>query len=96
MLFQTFDFIVFFLVAVILIYSTKGYAQRIILLCASLFFYAYGSIQHLFVFILVIGITYLFGILIEKKRNKFIFSLGIFSVLFLCSFLNIQILFFRK
>jgi hypothetical protein len=74
MLFQTFDFIVFFLVAVILIYFTKGYAQRTILLCASLFFYAYGSIQHLFVFILVIGITYLFGILIEKKQNKFIFS----------------------
>jgi D-alanyl-lipoteichoic acid acyltransferase DltB (MBOAT superfamily) len=77
MLFQTFEFTLFFLITVILIHFTKGYIQRIILLCTSLFFYAYGSIQHLFVFIFVIIITYLFGILIEKRRNRIIFSFGI-------------------
>jgi D-alanyl-lipoteichoic acid acyltransferase DltB (MBOAT superfamily) len=78
MLFQTYGFVSFFLMTIILIHFTKGYIQRIILLCASLFFYACGSIQHLFVFLFVIIITYLFGILIEKKRNKIIFLLGVF------------------
>jgi D-alanyl-lipoteichoic acid acyltransferase DltB (MBOAT superfamily) len=78
MLFQTFGFVIFFLATIILIYFTKGYIQRIILLCASLFFYACGSAQHLFVFLFVIIITYLFGILIEKRRKKIILLLGIF------------------
>jgi D-alanyl-lipoteichoic acid acyltransferase DltB (MBOAT superfamily) len=79
MLFQTFEFGIFFLITVMLVCFTRGRIQKILLLCASLFFYACGSIQHLLVFVFVIIITYLFGIVIEKKRNKIIFSLSIFS-----------------
>jgi D-alanyl-lipoteichoic acid acyltransferase DltB (MBOAT superfamily) len=91
MLFQTFEFGIFFLITAVLVCFTRGRVQRVLLLCASLFFYACGSIQHLFVFILVIVITYLFGIAIEKKRNKIIFSLSIFSTfipLFIFKYLN--------
>jgi hypothetical protein len=79
MLFQTFVFAFFFLVTILLVYLTKGYVQRMILLCASLFFYAYGSIPHLLVFISVIIITFMCGILIEKKRSRclFVISLGL-------------------
>jgi D-alanyl-lipoteichoic acid acyltransferase DltB (MBOAT superfamily) len=77
MLFQTFVFALFFLVTVLLIYCTKGYVQRIILLCASLFFYAYGSIPHLLVFGSVIIVTFLFGILIEMKRNRSLFVISL-------------------
>lgn len=77
MLFQTYEFLIFFLIVAVTSYIAKKRARQVCLLIASIFFYAWGSIPHTPLFLFVILWTYLFGILIEKRRSKIVLAIGI-------------------
>ncbi|MGQ0828177.1 MAG: MBOAT family O-acyltransferase [Bacteroidota bacterium] len=77
MVFSSPFFIFVFLPAVLfLIGITRKYFHNIILLIASLFFYAWGSVSHSFIFIFSILLNYVFGLLIAKEKSAKLF-LGI-------------------
>lgn len=72
MLFSSIVFLLYFLPCVLLIYYACSFSrklQNIILLLASLFFYAWGEVKFVFIMILSIFINYVLGILIDKFRN---------------------------
>jgi alginate O-acetyltransferase complex protein AlgI len=92
MLFQSFEFIIFFAIICVLTFILRKRAQQILLLCGSIFFYAWGSFVHLPLFALVIIWTYAYGILLEKKTNKSKFALAVgiivaFIPLAICKYL---------
>jgi len=90
MLFTSLTFILCFLPATLFVYygllRSSRKLQNYFLLCASLFFYAWG--EPLFVFMLVFSIlcNWLFGFLIQRCRNKLAvvsmlaFNLGIIFI----------------
>lgn len=74
MLFPSEIFLFVFLPAVLFLYyvplrKTKT-LKNIFLFLASLFFYAWGELDHVFLLLLVIGLSYLSGILIDRLRGK--------------------------
>lgn len=74
MLFPSEIFLFVFLPAVLFLYyvplrKTKTF-KNIFLFLASLFFYAWGELDHVFLLLLVIGLSYLSGILIDRLRGK--------------------------
>ncbi|MDR3050468.1 MAG: MBOAT family protein [Oscillospiraceae bacterium] len=81
MLFQAFAFALFMLVTVPGVFVMRGTAQKVWLLAASLFFYAYGSPLHLLLFLYVILVTYGFARWMAAARQRWILALGIVSAL---------------
>lgn len=78
MLFQTYDFLGFFIIVLTLFFSIKkNRYKQFLLLAVSLIFYSYGSKYQIFLFLFVILWTYILGILIEKRRSRFILFLGL-------------------
>ncbi len=75
MIFNSLTFLLLFLPLCILIYFIfKNIKIRnIILLIFSLVFYAWGEPIYIFIMILSILVTYIFGILISKAKNKRIY-----------------------
>lgn len=101
MLFSSTIFLFLFLPIVSLVYFiAKDKYHNVILLAASLFFYAYGEPKFVFVLITSIILNYLFALGIEKmsQRTTFrtmIFVIGIVtdvSILFVCKYLNFTIM----
>ena len=70
MLFQSFAFLIFFAVTVLLTFLLRGKSQRFVLLAASLYFYAYGSAAHLFLLLFVIALTWGAALLVEKNHSR--------------------------
>ena len=74
MLFSSTTFIYLFLPSVIFIYYTilrkKRLLQNVFLLAASLVFYAWGEPRFVFVMMASIIINWLFGLIIDKNREK--------------------------
>lgn len=74
MLFSSTSFIYLFLPSVILIYYTilrkSRLLQNVFLLAASLVFYAWGEPRFVFVMMASIVINWLFGLMIDKNRDK--------------------------
>jgi D-alanyl-lipoteichoic acid acyltransferase DltB (MBOAT superfamily) len=68
MIFQSFEFVIFFCIVCLSVFLSKGRTQQIILLLASIYFYAYGSLPHTLVFLFVILWTYVMGLFIGKLR----------------------------
>lgn len=71
MIFSSSIFIFIFLPLVVFVYyiSSKKIRNNILLI-ASLFFYAWGGLSYLKILIVSILINYLFGILIDKAKDK--------------------------
>ena len=101
MLFSSTIFLFLFLPIVSLVYFiAKDKYHNVILLAASLFFYAYGEPKFVFVLLTSIILNYLFALGIEKmsQRTTFrtmIFVIGIVtdvSILFVCKYLNFTIM----
>jgi D-alanyl-lipoteichoic acid acyltransferase DltB (MBOAT superfamily) len=89
MLFQTFDYAIFFAIVVICVFVLKGKAQKIFLLLASMFFYAYGSLIQLPLFAGVILWTYILARIVDKNKSKVILAIGLvitFMPLFFCKY----------
>ena len=71
MVFSSTIFLFFFLPLTLLAYFVVGPRGRnVILLCASLFFYAWGETVYLLVMLFSIAANYLFGLLIDRARQR--------------------------
>ena len=70
MLFSSIPFLFYFLVAVLIAYfAVPGRFKNLILLLASLFFYAWGEPKYVVLMLISITQGYAFGLLIEKYRG---------------------------
>ena len=94
MVFSSIVFITFFLMGVLLFYYNPLVKSRkyknIVLLLASLFFYAWGETKFVFLLMFSIIVNYYFGILISKnvaKKRKIIFIISlIYNILMIFVF----------
>lgn len=94
MVFSSSMFIFIFLPVVVLVYyiSSKEIRNNILLI-ASLFFYAWGGLSYLKILIVSILVNYLFGILIDKAKDKINLKR---CFLLLGIILNLLLLFYYK
>lgn len=96
MLFSSVLFLFYFLPTVLLLYYISLFSRKLqngILLVASLFFYAWGEIEFVFIMIGSIIVNYVFGLLVDKFRNDKKKSYIILTFMYLY---NISILFVFK
>ena len=71
MLFSSISFLFFFLTAIIALYYAVPFKlKNTVLLLFSLFFYAWGGVKYAGLMIIAILLGYVFGLLIEKFREK--------------------------
>ncbi len=71
MLFSSITFLYYFLPAVLILYFiAPNKLKNVVLLIASLVFYAWGEPRCVFLMLATIVLNYVFGILIEKAKNK--------------------------
>ncbi len=87
MLFQTWQYLcllVFAILSILLINNVV--VKKVVVLIISTFFYAYGAKWQTILFGAVIGLAFFFGILLEKKRNKFLL-VAVICILFCPLFL---------
>ncbi len=73
MLFSSTVFIYLFLPSVVLLYyiiPKKRFLRNVFLLCASILFYAWGEPRFVFVMMASVVLNWLFGILIDRSREK--------------------------
>ena len=71
MLFSSISFLYFFIPAIILLYFAVPFKlKNTVLLIFSLFFYAWGGVKYALIMVLAIALGYVFGLLIEKFREK--------------------------
>jgi alginate O-acetyltransferase complex protein AlgI len=71
MLFNSFQFLSFFIVVWLLVLATRGTVRRVILLIASYYFYMCWSTRYIFVIWAITLIDYVAGIQIEKAEQPF-------------------------
>src|ERR1700723_443958 len=69
MLFNSFQFLAFFIVVWLLFLVTRGTARKIILLIASYYFYMCWSTRYIFVIWAITLIDYVAGLQIEKAEQ---------------------------
>ena len=71
MLFSSLTFLFCFLPAVVGLYSlVRRELRNIVLLLASVFFYAWGEVRYLPIIFMTIGISYAGAIFIERFKHK--------------------------
>ena len=85
-------FLFIFLPIALCTYVFKPALQKYLLLLLSLFFYACGSPRYFFLFMVAVGINIIFGVFIEKFRER---NLGKIFLITGCV-LNIAVLFYYK
>ena len=97
MVFSSSVFLFIFLPVLLLLYFIAGKkAKNIVLLFASLFFYAWGEPRNIIVMLLSIAINYFLAIGMEKSmgRRKLYFLLAVFyniGILFIFKYLNFTV-----
>lgn len=99
MLFNSFQFILFFIVIVTLYFLTNPKFRWILLLAASYFFYMSWNIKYAVLIFTSTVITYLSGIYIERfkskiKKQKLVLSVSLITnllILFIFKYLNFSI-----
>lgn len=82
MLFSSIPFLYYFLPCVILLYfiSPKP-VKNLTLLIASLVFYAWGEPRFVIIMLVSLVLGYVFGLLLEKYRSKWILALSVMAAL---------------
>lgn len=94
MVFSSLIFIFIFLPITLISYYILGKKLRnYVLLITSLFFYAWGGLNYLKILIASIIINYIFGLLIDKAKNKIILER---TILIIGVILNLLLLFYYK
>lgn len=84
MLFSSISFLYFFLPIILLLYGAATYlhkGQNLVLLAASLVFYAWGEPIYVLLMLVQITLTYIFSRIMNTKQgilNKIVYSLAIF------------------
>ena len=76
MVFSSIPFLYYFLPVVLVLYfiAPRG-LKNPVLLVSSLVFYGWGEPKYVFLMVLTVLQAYVFGLLIEKKRGKFLSKL---------------------
>ena len=93
MLFNSFEYFLFFICVIPLYYLLRSQPQRVwLLLAASCFFYMFFIPQFILILFVVIGIDYFTGIAISKQTSQS--KKKFFLIISICS--NLSILFFFK
>ncbi|WP_238318740.1 MBOAT family O-acyltransferase [Peptoniphilus senegalensis] len=93
MLFNSFEYLIFLPIVVILYNFLPLKFKNIFLLLASLTFYSFWNVKYTFLMIFSIFATYITGLYIEKNRGN-IKKMKL--AVFLCFFINLGILFVFK
>lgn len=95
MLFNSFDFLVFFTVVYVLFFASKGVFRQLVLLISSCIFYAWFIPKYLLILFVTVAIDYYAAIKIEKaetdKSRRIALILGIVNtcaVLFIFKYQN--------
>ena len=71
MIFSSISFLFYFLpILLIIYYVLPKKCRNVVLLIASLLFYFYGEPKYILLMLFTIFQTYIFGILIDKYKNK--------------------------
>ncbi len=82
MLFNSFQFLFFFIVVWLLFMATRGTPRKVILLIASYYFYMCWSTRYIFVIWAITLIDYVAGLQIEKsaepRLRRFYLGLSLF------------------
>src|ERR1700679_3938248 len=82
MLFNSFQFLLFFILVWLLFLVTRGTARKVILLVASYYFYMCWSTRYIFVIWAITLVDYVAGLQIEKsekpRRRRFYLVLSLF------------------
>ncbi len=81
MLFHTFEFLILFAVTTVCAFASRGRLRQAVLLAASLFFYAWGSLEYIPLFCLLILYTYGCGFVVERHKNRALLG-GIITLTF--------------
>jgi len=90
MVFSSITFLFYFLPIVLgIYYIVPNKFKNTVLLIASLFFYFYGEPKYVFIMIFSIICTYIFGLLIDKYKNK----AKLFLILSICVSVGILVYF---
>lgn len=85
-------FIPFFIITIILYYAVPSKYRYLVILCASYVFYGYNDFNLLAVLVLVTGITYIGGRVLNHHKKKGLFrlffwvNLGVLFILKYCNF----------
>ena len=90
MSFNSLYFVLFLLTVCILARFVKG-KKKIILLIANIVFYCSNSVYNCCLLFSIIAVTYILGLLIEKKKQRWLLITGIvilFTPLILYKYLN--------
>ena len=79
MVFSSFIFLCFFLPVIFLLYYLipNKIFKNVILIIASLTFYAYGEPVYIILLIVSVFMNYLFGIILDKHKNKLVLALSV-------------------
>jgi D-alanyl-lipoteichoic acid acyltransferase DltB (MBOAT superfamily) len=95
MLFNSFEFLIFFIVVFVVFFSTKGVLRQAVLFLSSCFFYAWFIPKYLLILFLAIAIDYYAAIKIEDstsaKERRMALILGIVNtsaILFIFKYYN--------
>lgn len=92
MLFNSFEYLIFLPIVVILYNLIPEKFKNVFLLLASLTFYSFWNVKYTFLMILSIAITFFTGIYIDRHSDKMIKNFAVF----ICFFINLGILFIFK
>ena len=85
MVFSSMTFLYYFLPIVLLIYFVvPRVARNMVLLLASLFFYAWGEPKYIILIALTVAVGYFSAFVIEKKKEKLSSRIALYVALFCC------------
>ena len=71
MLFNSFDFLIFFVIVVFIFWSIKGQVQKCFLLLSCIFFYAYWNPPFILLLFFTISVNYFCALEINKSGTRF-------------------------
>lgn len=92
MIFNSFEYIIFFIITLIIYYIIPTKYRYLVLLIASYIFYGYSNLKYIWLLIFITILSYFFGYIINKKNSQKIQK----ELLFIFVVINIGILIYFK
>jgi alginate O-acetyltransferase complex protein AlgI len=90
MLFQTPEFLVFFVIVVAAVALVRGKARKLVLLIASWIFYGWASPRFLIPLLITTFVDYAIGIALEKHRSKALVAISVAANLTMLALLRVE------
>ena len=90
MLFQTPEFLVFFVVVVVAVALARGKGRKLVLLIASWIFYGWWSRRFLIPLLITTFVDYAIGIALEKHRSRALVAVSVAANLTMLALLRVE------